>query len=97
MKKILSLCLFSIITISLFATKHNHSDEYEVRYVKENMQLDPQYQQLLRNTVLWQDFRANNSDWFVIFNERNRLPHRAFGAPIPVNDLHSFLTLFVDL
>ncbi len=93
MKKNLTAFLFSIITISLFATKHNHSDEHEVRYVKENMQLNPQYQHLLRNSALWQDFRANNSDWFVIFNERNRLPHRAFGAPIPVNDLQSFLSI----
>jgi Zn-dependent metalloprotease len=55
------------------------------------MQLDVQYQDLLRNSSLWQNFLTTNTDWFVIFNERNRLPHRAFGTPILVNDLQTFL------
>lgn len=92
MRKIL-VCLFSsIITLNSFASKHNHIDENEVRYIKENMVLNPQYQELLRNSQLWQNFRTNHSDWFVIFNENNQLPHRAFGAPIAVNDLQSFLS-----
>ena len=92
MRKIL-VCLFSsIITLNSFASKHNHIDENEVRYIKENMVLNPQYQELLRNSQLWQNFRTNHSDWFVIFNENNQLPHRAFGAPIEVNDLQSFLS-----
>ena len=80
MKRII-LLLISFISINLFAAKHNHFDENEVRYIKQNYELEPQYQQLLRNGSLWQDFIANNDGWFVIFNERNRLPHRAFGAP----------------
>ena len=92
MRKIL-VCLFSsIITLNSFASKHNHIDENEVRYIKENMVLNLQYQELLRNSQLWQNFRTNHSDWFVIFNENNQLPHRAFGAPIAVNDLQSFLS-----
>ena len=91
MKKIL-LVLFSIVVVlNSFACKNNYFDSNEVRYITENMALNPQYQELLRNSSLWQDFRSNNSDWFVIFNERNQLPHRAFGSPIPVNDLQSFL------
>ncbi|MEC7864108.1 MAG: hypothetical protein VYB55_03495, partial [Bacteroidota bacterium] len=92
MKKILVLLFTVVIGFNSFATKHNHFDENEVRYIKENMVLNPQYQELLRNGPLWQNFRINNPDWFVIFNERNQLPHRAFGAPIPVNDLQSFLS-----
>ena len=92
-KNILSLILLVLVFSSAFATKHNHTDENEVRYIKENMALNPQYQELLRDGALWQNFRANNPDWFVIFNERNQLPHRAFGAPIPINDLQSFLSI----
>jgi Zn-dependent metalloprotease len=93
MKKLFVLLLSLIVSIHSFASKHNHSDENEVRYVKEYTELNPQYQQFLRNGDLWQKFRLNNPDWFVIFNERNQLPHRAFGAPILVNDLQSFLSL----
>ena len=92
MKKILVSFFSLIIALNSFATKHNHFDENEVRYIKENTVLNPQYQELLRNSDLWQDFRVNNPDWFVIFNEKNQLPHRAFGSPIPVNDLQSFLS-----
>lgn len=92
MKRII-LLLISFISINLFAAKHNHFDENEVRYIKQNYELEPQYQQLLRNGSLWQDFIANNDGWFVIFNERNRLPHRAFGTPIPVTDLQTFFSV----
>ncbi|MDC0204513.1 PepSY domain-containing protein [Flavobacteriales bacterium] len=92
-KYILSLILLVLVFSSAFATKHNHADENEVRYVKKNVELNPQYQQQLRNTEMWQNFMAENPNWFVIFNERNQLPHRAFGAPIPTTDLQSFLTL----
>ncbi len=90
-KNILSLILLVLVFSSAFATKHNHTDENEVRYVKKNVELNPQYQQQLRNAEMWQNFMAKNPDWFVIFNENNQMPHRAFGAPIQINDLFSFL------
>ena len=93
MRKLLVLILSVMVSINSFASKHNHSDENEIRYVKENLELNSQYQQLLRNGDLWKNFRLNNPGWFVIFNERNQLPHRAFGSPIPVSDLKSFLSL----
>ena len=93
MRKFLILAVLTVLTSNSFASKHNHTDENEVRFIKENTVLNPQYQQELRNSILWQDFRANNPDWFVIFNENNQLPHRAFGAPISVNNLQSFLSL----
>ena len=91
MRKFLILAVLTVLTSNSFASKHNHTDENEVRFIKENTVLNPQYQQELRNSILWQDFRANNPDWFVIFNENNQLPHRAFGEPIYTNDLISFL------
>ena len=91
MKNLLSLISVLVISFNLFSATHHHSDEYEVRYIKENMVLNSQYQESLRNAQLWSEFADSNPNWFVIFNERNRLPHRAFGEPIPVNDLQSFL------
>ena len=91
MKKTILFVFGSILSFTLVAAKHNHSDEHEVRYIKQNQQLDPSYQAVLRNGSLWQDFFSNYPNWFVIFNENNQLPHRAFGEPIHVNDLESFL------
>ena len=42
---------------------------------------------------MWQGFMAQHPDWFVIFNESNQMPHRAFGAPIQISDLFSFLAV----
>ena len=91
MKKIVLFFFSGVVSFGLLASKHNHFDENEVRYVKENMALDSQYQEFLRKSHLWKNFSVNNPNWFVIFNERNQLPHRAFGAPIAVSDLQSFL------
>ena len=93
MKKLFILLLNLTIILPLFSATHHHSDENEVRYVSVNMEIDPQYQQLLREGNLWNNFRNNNPNWFVIFNERNQMPHRAFGQPIPVNNLRTFLSL----
>ena len=93
MKKLFIFLLNLIIIFPLFSATHHHSDENEVRYVSINMEIDPQYQQLLREGNLWNNFRNNNPNWFVIFNERNQMPHRAFGQPIPVNNLRTFLEL----
>ena len=90
-KKLLSLSLLVLVFSSVFATRCNHTDENEVRYIKNSVELNPQYQQQLRNADMWQDFMAQNPDWFVIFNESNQMPHRAFGAPIQISDLFSFL------
>ena len=92
-KNILSLSLLILVFSSVFAAKHNHTDGNEVRYVKKSVELNPQYQQQLRNAEMWKNFMHQNPDWFVIFNENNQMPHRAFGAPIQINDLFSFLVL----
>ena len=91
MKKNIVLLFSLLLILNSFATKHNHFDENEVRYIKDKTPLNPQYQEFLRNNSLWQNFRAVYTDWFVIFNERNQLPHRAFGSPIAVNDIKVFL------
>ena len=92
-KNILSLILLVLVFPSAFAAKHNHTDENEVRYIKKNVELSPQYQQQLRNSEMWQNFMTENPNWFVIFNENNQMPHRAFGSPIQISDLLSFLAI----
>ncbi|MBX7093827.1 MAG: T9SS type A sorting domain-containing protein [Flavobacteriales bacterium] len=46
---------------------------------------DKYYQAELRQQAPWQRFLQRNGDWWVMFNEENRKPHRAFGTPIMVN------------
>ena len=81
MKKYL---LFFLLFYSqyIYSVKHSHSDEYEVRYINSIKSLNSDYQQFLRGQNLWRNYLMNNNDWFVIFNEQNQLPHRAFGKPI---------------
>ena len=95
MKKLITLCIGLIVSISSFSEKHTHDDMYEVRYIKNSKQLNSQFQQQLRNQDLWSDYLIENPNWFVIFNEENQLPHRAFGPPISLNNVSniiSFLT-----
>jgi Zn-dependent metalloprotease len=82
-----SKILFIILTISttlLYATKHNHTDENEIRYFKASP-LDLTIQQQLREGEVWQAFLTDNPNWFVMFDENNKMPHRAFGEPIQLN------------
>ena len=82
-----SKILFIILTIStslLYATKHEHIDENEIRYFKASP-LDVNKQQQLRKGILWQAFLFDNPNWFVMFDENNKLPHKAFGEPIQLS------------
>ena len=79
--------LFIILTISasfLYATEHNHTDKNEIRYVNASA-LNVTFQQQLREGSVWQAFLLDNPNWFVLFNENNQLPHKAFGEPIQLN------------
>ena len=46
MKKIIVLFIVFVFNVDLYATKHNHFDENEIRYIKEDMVLDPVYQSI---------------------------------------------------
>ena len=99
MKNTLFLLLFSLFTLNVFATKCTHTDDYEVRYITEDMQLNNQIQENLRNQYAWQDFISTYPNWFTYFNEYNYKPHRAFGSPINLgqgstleNKFQSFIT-----
>ncbi len=63
----------------------NSYDKNEVRFIKNSKKLsDEAYQSQLRNLENWQQFVEENGTWYVVFNEENAKPHRAFGKPIPV-------------
>ena len=82
---------FLLFSFTSFATTHtcrdgNCNDAYEVRYIKNKKPINAEFQQILREEALWQGFLQDNPNWFVIFNENNLLPHRAFGSPIPLTN-----------
>ena len=91
MKKSFLLSLLSILFISLSAATHSHHDDNEIRFVKNKQPYDNQYQAYLRKNTVWSQFQSVNTNWYVIFNEQNRLPHRAFGSPIQISNINDFL------
>ena len=68
MKQIYCL-LFIFVFCNLSFSVGFEKDEYEIRYVKEDVRINPDYQYQLRNTFSWQSFIETNPNWFVYFNE----------------------------
>lgn len=63
----------------------SNANKNDVRFIKNNKRLpDVAYQQELRERDSWKNFMNANGTWYVVFNEENAKPHRAFGHPIPV-------------
>ncbi len=56
---------------------------YNLTYVN-NKKEQPGYQkqQQLRNNIAWKQFSQQHTGWKVLFDERNGMPHRAYGAGI---------------
>ena len=82
MKKTAIICIILTLSVSVFAYENHGHDEYEVRYIKEQITTDITLQQTLREQNAWQNFLSNHPHWFVNFNEFNLKPHRAYGEPI---------------
>ena len=89
MKNTILLSFLVFFSFNSFAHKHTHHDDYEIRYIKESMQLNNQIQENLRNNSPWQSFLSNYPKWFTYFNEYNYKPHRAFGSPIILSNGYS--------
>lgn len=63
----------------------SNANRNDVRYIKNTKRLpDVAYQQELRERDAWKNFMSANGTWYVIFNEENARPHRAFGKPVNV-------------
>ncbi len=81
------LILYSAFFINTFASGgvETTNDKNEIRFITENKRMpDVELQTELRNRANWQNFVQQNGTWFVIFNEENSRPHRAFGKPVAV-------------
>lgn len=88
MKKLAFLVLAVILMPLAYADNDLFTsfDKNEVRYIKNNKRHpDQAYQARLRSSSQWQQFLAENGTWYVVFNEQNTKPHRAFGKPISVS------------
>ncbi len=89
MKNTFLLSILIFFSFNSFAHKHTHHDDYEIRYIKESMQMNNQIQENLRNNSPWQSFLSIYPQWFTYFNEYNYKPHRAFGSPILLSNGYS--------
>ena len=79
----LLLCLFSF---SLFAVENEETQTKPYSYLsKITHTFDLNYQSNLKQNTAWKGFQQSNPTWYVEFDEASRLPHRAFGTPIPVS------------
>ena len=57
-------------------------DGNTVTFIHGNNDPRPAVQEALRNLDNWQDFTAAHGNWWVTFNERSAMPHRATGQGI---------------
>jgi len=63
----------------------SNANKNDVRFIKDTKRKpDVAFQQALRESAAWTNFVSSNGTWYVIFNEENAKPHRAFGKPIAV-------------
>ena len=63
----------------------SNANKNDVRFIKNTKRKpDVAFQKALRESAEWKNFVTANGTWYVIFNEENAKPHRAFGTPIPV-------------
>jgi hypothetical protein len=86
-KQVLLFLSFIAYAFTVFSSGdvHSSANRSEVRFIKNNKrQPDAAYQDYLRNKSEWQNFLKTNGTWYVIFNEENGRPHRAFGKPVPM-------------
>jgi Zn-dependent metalloprotease len=81
-----SFMLFA--SLSLMASEGgiiSNAGKNDIRYIKDIQRMpDVAYQQQLREQNAWKNFTTSNGSWYVVFNEENAKPHRAFGQPISV-------------
>lgn len=79
------LCFLGNITVAqgnLYSTEKS----LEVTHITNNKRLpDVKFQSELRNSSNWQNYLEENGTWYVVFNEENRKPHRAYGKPIAIS------------
>jgi Secretion system C-terminal sorting domain len=85
MKRLLLICVVAFCSHFAFSqnTLYGTIDPNEVR-LPEAKPYNQHTQQVLREQSAWKSFVQNHGNWYVHFNEQTGMPHRAYGAPIPV-------------
>jgi len=86
--RIIFTTILAVISMAVFAGGDVHSSKspYEKTFYPWKAWMpDLNYQQELRESYPWKKFIQDNGNWWVLFNEENRKPHRAFGKPIQVS------------
>ena len=83
-----TVALMMLASLGLTASEGgiiSNANKNDVRYIKDTKRMpDVAFQQSLRESAAWTNFVSANGTWYVIFNEENAKPHRAFGKPISV-------------
>jgi hypothetical protein len=76
--------LFLLIAFPGYATDiTGGADPLEKRYIKDSRILpDLSKQSQIRAGNAWKTFRQKHKNWYVSFDERSGMPHRATGTPI---------------
>ncbi len=76
--------LFLLVALNGSATDiTGGSDPLEKRYIKDSRSLpDLSLQRKLRSENAWKTFSQTNKNWYVSFDERSGMPHRATGTPV---------------
>ncbi|MCB0430963.1 MAG: T9SS type A sorting domain-containing protein [Flavobacteriales bacterium] len=78
-------CLFAFIGNAANDGPRDQSRSMDVRYVRaQQHQPNEAIQANLRQADVWQSFLQKHGAWYVVYDENNQMPHRAFGQPIPV-------------
>lgn len=75
--------LFSSLLMFAQNNVHGTIDPHEVRF-PQMKPYDRHVQQMLRELPAWQSFQTAHDNWYVHFNERTGLPHRAYGKALDV-------------
>lgn len=87
-QKILTGTLLLMASAGMMASEGgviSNANKNDIRFIKNPKRLpDVAYQQELREKSSWKNFLNDNGNWYVVFNEENAKPHRAFGKPIAV-------------
>ncbi len=83
-KVTLGLALLGCCGLSVNAQNVQIRDP-EVDLKQEGLnKVDPAEQQKLANQAFWQNFKSAHPTWQAWFNEKTKLPHKAYGKPIDV-------------
>ncbi len=76
-----------LLFTTTMALGHEAHDPYAIRYVSPGTDLlRPDIQKRIQQAYPWQRFVQRFPGWQALFDERNGLPHRAYGPGLAIDD-----------